>query len=73
MNNVRKFRIWSEMTRTQLAENANIAPSTLSDIELERHVPNVYIAINLSRALGIDVETLFPPDEYNNFRNASRK
>lgn len=47
------------MTQSDLAQQADISQRTISDIETGKHVPTVYVAIRIAKALKVKVEDLF--------------
>ena len=58
-NRLREIRLKKNLNQQQLAELAGASQQTISDIETERRMPSIYTVMQLSRALGVSVETLF--------------
>ena len=62
-NRLREIRQKKKLNQQQLAELAGASQQTISDIETERRMPSIYTAMQLSRALGVSIETLFYCEE----------
>lgn len=58
-NRLREIRLKKNLNQQQLAELAGASQQTISDIEMERRMPSIYTVMQLSKALGVSVETLF--------------
>lgn len=72
MNKVRDYRTYYGLTQAQLAQRAGTSDRTISDIERELHVPNIYLGLRLARALRVAPEVLFP-EEQNGKREDTRR
>ena len=59
LNNVRQKRKSKGLTQKELAELAGVGRVTISNIETERYVPGVDIALKIAEALDCKVEDLF--------------
>lgn len=59
MNNIKKFRQEQKISQNKLACNAKIDLRYLQRIEKDEQIPTVFIAINISKALGKKVEETF--------------
>jgi len=63
MNNVKKRRLELGLTQSQLCEQAGMyCSSHVSNIELNKVMPGVLVAIRIARALETSVEELFGSD-----------
>lgn len=62
MNKIEYWRTYRGYSQRQLAMKAHISHVELNHIENGRRWPNVYIAIDLARALKVSVEELFASD-----------
>ncbi|WP_294854697.1 helix-turn-helix transcriptional regulator [uncultured Oscillibacter sp.] len=58
-NNIKLRRLKLGLTVRELAKISGVPASFISEIETEKRVPNVEIAIRLARALRCSVEKLF--------------
>jgi putative transcriptional regulator len=58
-NLVRRHRRLAEMTQQQLAERIGVTRQTILSIEKGKYTPSVALALALSSALNVSVETLF--------------
>lgn len=58
-NNVREYREYKGVSLRWLARKVGCGTSTLCDIERDRSVPNVRLAIRIARALGTTAENLW--------------
>ncbi len=58
-NRLRETRQKRHLNQQQLAELAGASQQTISDIETERRMPSIYTVMQLSKALNVNVETLF--------------
>ena len=56
---VREYRKACHMTQQRLAELSGVGRSTISEIESEKHLPTLEIALLIARALAVPVETIF--------------
>lgn len=55
------LRVWRDaagLSQSELATQARVAQSVISDIETDKLLPNVAIALRLARALGVTVEQI---------------
>ena len=60
---VRKFRNSNKWSQTVLSSKTNIPQTTISDIENGRSLPDIRQAINIAKALGIQLTELLEDDE----------
>ncbi|KAB1066108.1 helix-turn-helix transcriptional regulator [Salibacter halophilus] len=58
-NKVKRYRQFSEMTQSQLADLIGVSRQTIHAIEKEKYVPSTVLALKLSRELKVKVEELF--------------
>ena len=58
-NHVKEYRKAAKLTLAELAERSGVPISTIGDIELGAE-PRVTTAIHIARALGVNVELLWP-------------
>lgn len=58
-NRIKERRVELGMSQEQLAQQARIGQSTISEIEAGKHNPTVDVALGIARALGKTVEELF--------------
>jgi len=62
-NNLKEFRIINKMTQEDCARKINISLTGFRDIEKNRSIPSVEIAIKIKRILNVkDIEDLFDID-----------
>lgn len=62
-NFVRLHRRTTKLTQSDLGGLVGVSRQSIVSIEKGNYSPSVYLALRLARALGTDVETLFPlPD-----------
>lgn len=54
-NNVKQKRIKSDMSQQELADNANVAKSTIQRIEKGELNPTITVLIKISDAIGSDI------------------
>lgn len=59
MNKIEYWRTYYSYSQRKLAMKAHISQTELNYIENDRRCPNVYIAMDLARALNVSVEKLF--------------
>jgi putative transcriptional regulator len=60
LNNTLKVqRAMKDLTQEQLAELVGVTRKTINTVENRRYIPSTYLALKLSRALGVPVEELF--------------
>lgn len=62
--NLRVERARKHLTQEFLAEQADISQEYLARLESEKFNPTIGVAVNLAKALGVTLDTLIPPDEY---------
>src|SRR5665811_145493 len=60
MSVLRQARQGSGMTQADLAARAGMSRQMVGAIEAGRHLPRVDAALSLARALGVEVDALFP-------------
>jgi putative transcriptional regulator len=58
-NRIKVLRAMRDLTQADLADRAGITRKSVNAIETGRMVPSVLLALKLSRALGVTVETIF--------------
>lgn len=58
-NRIKERRVELGMSQEQLARQARIGHSTISEIEAGKHNPTVDVALKIARALEKTVEELF--------------
>ncbi len=58
MLRIKELREQSGLSRVALAEAARTSPQTIWNIEEKGSVPNLLLAFELARALGVSVEEL---------------
>lgn len=76
-NFVRLHRRTTKLTQSDLGGLVGVSRQSIVSIEKGNYSPSVYLALRLARALGTDVETLFPlpapadvPDDVSTDRGA---
>jgi transcriptional regulator with XRE-family HTH domain len=60
--NVRKYRTLKKWTLRELGKRANLAESTLSDIERDVSMPSIKALTRIADALGVDLDYLLKED-----------
>lgn len=58
-NFVKEYRRKRRLSQKKLADIARVGQQTISNIEVGKHDPSVYIAILIAQALNTTVEKLF--------------
>lgn len=58
-NRVRFYRVMNNLRQRELGELAGCSQQLISAIEKGEVIPTVYVALRLSRVLGVSVEELF--------------
>lgn len=58
-NNISKIRRQLKMSQRELADKTKVTETTIRNIEKNRNIPNVEIALKLAKALNTTVENLF--------------
>lgn len=58
-NNLKKIRLKKKMTQQKLANNINVSISQIANIENNRSIPSVEIAIKIAQVLDCIVEEIF--------------
>lgn len=58
-NNISKIRRKLKMSQRELADKTKVTETTIRNIEKNRNIPNVEIALKLAKALNTTVENLF--------------
>jgi putative transcriptional regulator len=61
-NHIKVQRAMRDLTQADLAVMAGVTRRSINAIEGGRMVPSVLLALNLARALGVSVETIFSLD-----------
>lgn len=59
-NKLKKIRKNEGFTQVQVAEKAHLSERGYQYIEAGKRIPNVYLALEIAKALGTTVEELFP-------------
>lgn len=59
MNKIKEIREMQNLTQEEIAREINISLSSMRNIEKNRSIPNVYVAIELAKKLNTKVEELF--------------
>lgn len=59
MKDLKKIRETKKITQEEIARELDISTTHYRNIEKQRNIPNVYIAIKISKILGEKVEELF--------------
>lgn len=62
-NTIKVQRAKHDLTQAQLAEQIGVTRKTINTIENGIYIPSTYLALKLSKVLGITVEELFQLDE----------
>lgn len=63
MNRIKFYLKALGMTQKRLAEKAGINDDTLRGYIYEQYSPNIYIAYSIADALGVPVQSVFPPGQ----------
>ena len=72
INNLKKLRVMSHLSQKELAARCGPGQATISEIENEKYMPNVYTAILIARILGLHVEDIFSiGEEGDHMKNCS--
>lgn len=58
-NTLKVQRAKKELTQEQLAQLVGVTRKTINTIEKSKYIPSTYLALKLSKALGVTVEELF--------------
>ncbi|MDR9488138.1 MAG: helix-turn-helix transcriptional regulator [Salibacter sp.] len=58
-NKVKRYRQFSELTQSQLANSIGVSRQTIHAIEKGKYVPSTVLALKLSKELKVKVEELF--------------
>lgn len=56
---LKEHRIWRGLTQGELARKVNVSTEYIRRVESGLHIPNVLIALDLARVIGVPVERLF--------------
>lgn len=56
---LKKYRVLSNMTQEQLAEEVGVRRETIVRLEKAQYNPSLKLAIDISRVLGIPIEQIF--------------
>ena len=62
-NMVRKYRRWSDLSQTQLADRVSVTRQTVANIERGNYSPSVHLALAICRELGRTVEEVFGAEQ----------
>lgn len=62
MNNIKYWREYHGISQRELARQANVSYTEMTNIENEHRTPNVYIAMDIAKVLKVPVEKLFSGD-----------
>lgn len=60
LNNIRTTRLNKEYTQEECAKACEITLRYFINIEKGTQIPNVYLALKLSKFLNVDINYLFP-------------
>lgn len=58
-NQIRAYREYKGVSQRWLAGKVGCSSSTISEIEMGKRTPNVYLALRIAKALGATVENLW--------------
>ena len=58
-NTLKVQRARHNLTQEQLAERVGVTRKSINTVENGKYVPSTYLALKLSKALGVPVEELF--------------
>lgn len=58
-NNLKTVRVKMGLTQVQVADKAHLSERGYQYIEAGKRIPNVYLAIEIAKALGVTVEDAF--------------
>lgn len=64
-NRMRAYREYKGVSQRWLAGKVGCSSSTISEIEMGKRAPNVYLAMRIARALGATVEKLWTEGDYD--------
>ncbi|MFG6378563.1 MAG: helix-turn-helix domain-containing protein [Lachnospiraceae bacterium] len=59
-NNLKTIRLEKGFTQVQVANKAHLSERGYQYIETGKRSPNVYLALEIAKALNVTVEELFP-------------
>ncbi len=62
-NTLKVQRAKKDLTQEQLAELVGVTRKTINTVENGVYIPSTYLALKLSKVLGVTVEELFQLDE----------
>lgn len=58
-NTLKVQRAIHDLTQEQLAQLVGVTRKTINTVEKGKYIPSTYLALKLSKALGVSVEELF--------------
>lgn len=58
-NTLKVQRAIHDLTQEQLAQLVGVTRKTINTVEKGKYIPSTYLALKLSKALGVPVEELF--------------
>lgn len=58
-NQIRAYREYKGVSQRRLAGKVGCSSSTISEIEMGKRTPNVYLAMRIAKALGTSVDDLW--------------
>ena len=58
-NTLKVQRAIHDLTQEQLAQLVGVTRKTINTVERGKYIPSTYLALKLSKALGVPVEELF--------------
>jgi len=59
LNTLKIQRAKKDLTQEQLAQLVGVTRKTINTVEKGKYIPSTYLALKLSRALGVSVEEIF--------------
>ena len=62
-NRLKELRMKALLNQTELSKRSGVSPWTISKIEHGTRLPQVTIAHQLARALGVTIEDIFFPED----------
>ena len=58
-NRLKEQRTTRNLTQQELSITSKVGRQTISDIENGKHMPSVFVALRLAKAIGVSVEDIF--------------
>ncbi|EMQ1359272.1 TPA: helix-turn-helix domain-containing protein [Clostridioides difficile] len=59
ISNLKKYRLFNELTQEELAIKVNVRRETIARLENAKYNPSLELAVKISKELGISIEKLF--------------